>query len=736
MDIKSFREQYPMYESISDADLANKLYTKHYSSKLSRSEFDLKFLGAPEKSDSFLGEESGDWWLTKQAKKATRGAIDAFQGDAEFKEMGSFKDSGALKDVGLIDRAKFVGSELFGDGQDLTNRIKDLYPDAQIKKDANGNTYAELPDGRKGYVEVPGMDSSDIAKGVATAAAFTPGARVASMAGSVGSRVLAGSVAAAGTDAALQKAAGRDEIDGGQVALNAAVGGGGEAFAPLVGGIIKKLWNADQAKWRSMSRSKQNQAIKRQLIKDGYKPADLQGMIDGRGFGEARVAGANAISAEAQLAQKEFGFKHSRGQAMPEGTLKQQTAKELQLNNEELLEQLPNEGGQKLRKYKSDNYAQLDKVINDMVADMSGGVAQGTSRNDSARRVHEGLVRARDKSKQAYDAEYAKADGMNAEVSGLVTIPMASRMIERLQSQGVHVDDMGGEVGKLTKGAFAVLKELQTKPQSGIHRIENQRKMINNMLNDTKISDPMDHRALAIIKREFDESIAEAFDDHLIKGDPEALKVLQESRALYADYSRKFNNPDQAGKLIQKMVEDETDPAEVAKMAFGATGLKTGASRFVNRYAKAVGGKDTPEFDALRETYLQTALTSGGADNLGMDAMITRLNKVLRGDGEETVKALYSKDEVAKLHRLERALKTMVKKGDRARSSGTAERMIRYLSASQLSNIPGISGLIGVFENMANHGALRRATTAPRQLAAPINASPAAAAAIAVNGDE
>jgi len=736
MDIAEFRTKYPQYDAIGDAELADKLYNKHYASKVERSEFDQKFLGAPVKSDSFLGAEQDDWWITKQAKNITKAGLEAIQGDAEHKDMGSFKDSGALKDVGLIDRAKFVGSELFGSDEDLTNRIKDLYPDAEIKQDANGNTIAELPDGRGGYVNTPGMDSSDIAKGVATGAAFTPAARAASLAGGVGARVLAGSAGAGLTDAGLQKLAGRDEIDGGQVAINAAVGGAGEAIAPLVGGAINKLWNADQAKWRAMSRSKQNQAIKRQLIKDGYKPADLQGMIDGRGFGEARVAGANSISAEAQLAQKEFGFKHSRGQAMPEGTLKQQAAKEAQLNNEELLEQLPNEGGQKLRNFKSDNYAQLDKVINDMVADMSGGVAQGTSRNDSARRVHEGLVRARDKSKQAYDAEYAKADGMNAEVSGLVTIPMASRMIERLQSQGVHVDDMGGEVGKLTKGAFAVLKELQTKPQSGIHRIENQRKMINNMLNDTKISDPMDHRALAIIKREFDESIAEAFDDHLIKGDPEALKVLQESRALYADYSRKFNNPDQVGKLIQKMVEDETDPADVAKMAFGATGLKTGASRFVNRYAKVVGGKDTPEFDALRETYLQTALTSGGADNLGMDAMITRLNKVLRGDGEETVKALYTKDEVAKLHRLERALKTMVKKGDRAKSSGTAERMIRYLAASQASNIPGVRGLIGVLENMANHGALQRATTAPRQLAAPVNASPAAAAAIAVDGDE
>ncbi|WP_299085190.1 hypothetical protein [uncultured Paraglaciecola sp.] len=797
MDISAFRGKYPQYNGTEDAVLADALFAKYYEGKIDRQEFEVKFLGAPIKSDSLLGAEHGDWAITKGAKSLARGAIDAIKGDAEFPKMGNINSIGAGNNTGV------AMASMFGDDEDYAKAFKKEHPDAIEKKDKNGNVYFELAESKSGrpiysdtdgnkysektvtlpigdkwvtfpsvdsnggsmsedqvmdyiksngpvdpitgeefplfdtvdeattyaqersdsrinrvYLNKPGLDGEDITRfvgktlsfaGAGAAGALTKGAGLLGRMAAVGG-------ASAVTDAAMQKAAGRDEIDGGQVVLTGALGAGAEAIAPAIGAIVGKVRSKySQYQWKKMSDVAQRRVIARQLTKDGFSPDDLRGMSrqDLNNLGAARVAGDELVSPDATIAQSEFGYKLTRGDMMPDGTPTQRAGKFSQLADEERLRST--ESGQRFRDLDADNALQTDTNIRELTNKLGG--AQADTAMEGAEQVHSGVLQAERAAKSNVDDAYNVARGFDAEIQEDAILAIPSRVNEALRTSSTTLDD------ELTPGAAKVLNDLTDNPVTTIKDLDIQRQRINNIFSDTM--DRRDKRALKIIKDSFDDSIGDAIDQKLFTGDPEALDALKNARALYADYAKKFRSNDEAGKVVQKMVDFETTPEQVSQYMVGINGLsKAGAARIAKRYGDIVG-RDSEAFNALRETAFLTITRKPTGESKGAQALVSTLKKAMKGQGSSLMKELYSVEEMATIKRFTIALESTMKNGDFAKSSGTAERMLRFYNSGGFRNLPFVDTVKGVLENHGvNQALLPPARLAkPISLAAPVNAT-------------
>ncbi len=727
--IDDYLKQHPELADKDPAKVAAFVYdTEIKASGASRERFNEYFLGAPPaKSDSFLGAESGDWPITRGAKSLARGTINAIKGDAEFdfpsiadvnREAGAPDiENGQIFNQGAFDTSQ---AALFGDDEDYAAAFQKQRPDAIRKKDKNGNVYFEFQDGGKtvsAYVNQPGLNGEDIVRLGGKVASFLPavrGVRAVSGAG-IGAKVAAGGAGAAATDVGMQMLAGRDEIDPAQTALTGMVGAGGELIAPALSHAVNAARKTiGAARWARASNELRERMVRRQLANDGFKPEDLAGLNldEVMELGKGRVLNASAQSPEAALASSEFGFRPTRGQSMPDASFEQRVAKTDQLNSEEFLRSSGGGAGQKLEDNINYNADLVGQNVDGIISSYSGGVAQGSTKNQSAEIVHSALLRARDKSRKGYERRYAEAEQYKGEFADEVMLGLPDRVAKRLQSSNVIIDDLGSPAGSKTRGALVLMKELEQNPQTTVKAVENQRQKINNWISDSTPGTP-DHRAMVIVKEEFDDALAQALDANMFTGDPRAVTLLKEARGMYAEHAKKFNTNGKAGRIIKQMLDEDASPVEIGNYIFGATGLsKDGAARVVKHYRRAVGG-DSEGWNALRETFLHTITSNRNTDTKGMQAMVSTLKQALHGSGEPVVKALYTKAERAKLQRFVRAMDSITLKGDRAKSSGTAERLARMVSSSAFVDMPGVSWMRDISRSLQASSVLRSPTAAP-----------------------
>ena len=678
-------------------------------------ETQMKATGADqdEFNEYFLGKQDG-WW-TKTAK-SIGGAI---KGDAEYPELGDMNSEG----YGSL---KAGAALMLGSDADAMKANASANPELIQGKDANGNDMFFKPDGTPaGYVNKPGLDVSDVGRFVGKAASFVPaGNAVKAVAGAgLAARAAVGGLASMGTDYLMQKGAGRDDADFGQVALTGVLGAGSEALAPVIGKIAQTAKKGfGHARWAKASDATKRAALNRQLTKDGFNPDDFAGWTPDEilEFGKNRVLNADDLSPGAAIANQEFGLNGTRGQKMPDGTFKERVLKTDQLNREEYLRSTGGMAGQKLADNEARNAELIGKNVDDFIDNLSGGQALGKTRNQSAQVAHSGLIRARKKSAKKYESKYKEAEQYNGEFSDEVMLDMPNRVKSRLEASNVFLDGDEGALGSLTRGAVLFIKELEKNPQTTVKALENQRKKMNSLINATREGTP-DYRAMVIVKEEFDDALAEALDAGMYSGDPRAVEVLKEARSLYAKHAKKFNTNTKAGKVVQQMLDEEATPEEVGRYVFGSTGLsKDGAARVVKHYKKAVG-KNSDGFNALRETFMHSITNDMKGDTKGIQAMVGTLKNALYKDGESVVKELYTPDEIGKLKRFVKAMDEITLKGDRAKSSGTAERLARMLSSSGWGDTPGISWMKDVLRSVQADRVIR-GSIAP---AKPISALPA-----------
>jgi len=621
-----------------------------------------------------------------------------------------------------------------GDDEDYSKAALEANPGSTLSKDKNGNPMLTLADGKQAYINKPGLDAEDVTRfagkagsfavgGLAAGAgkAFAVGRGILSKAAGTGlaARTAAGAAGGAAGDAALQKLAGREDIDGQQVAETAALGAGAGAVGPALGKAFnwaKKKFGVD--KWSRLKPEKQKQIIETQLKKDGITPEDLNGLPDKWEFGLNRLEVDDLVSPEASLANKEFGYQVSKGQGMPTRTSAERTARFSQLKDEEYLKNT--DQGQRLKDIDKGNLDKTDENIKNILAEFGGGKTIGDTRNRSANIVQEGLSSVENSMVKRYQKAFDKAESLDMDFDKDWVDNIADGVKARLDADKVRIP-------KIAKAGRAALKDLKNIEGASLKDLNDQKKMLSQFYEHA--STKGDRYAVNKVKKAFEAEMNDAIDAHLYTGDPRAVTALKKANRLFADYAKQFRDPSKVGKKIENLLEMDADPAEVANLFYGVRGIAPkGSVKLVKKY-KSIVGKDSEAFQALRETYLHTILVNQQSTNTkGADALVKTLKNALDNSGEALVKELYTKKELAKLRRFSKALEAIVPDPEFRKTSGSAERFFRGIETSVWANAPGVKLVTGVFLDLAKRQMSANLSKAPKQVGPVLNVLPAGGA--------
>jgi hypothetical protein len=192
-----------------------------------------------------------------------------------------------------------------------------------------------------------------------------------------------------------------------------------------------------------------------------------------------------------------------------------------------------------------------------------------------------------------------------------------------------------------------------------------------------------------------------------LTGDKETLANLGKARELRAQYARTFERDDQAGKLVQKALDSDMAGEQLANVVLGSAQVsKAATSSTVGRIRQAIGD-DPKAWDSFRASVLMRATMNKAGENLGPQAVAGNLKQLLR-ERPALVQQLYGANELSRLERFTASLDAITRSGDFAKSSGTAERALRYMG-SVAGNIPGVGSILRAIQGPADLGAAYRA---------------------------
>jgi len=197
MDLKSFRQQYPQYDTVSDEQLATALHTKYYSN-IPLNEFYSKVGFTPETPDATFGESLKDVGVS--ALQGVLGAKEAITGIADIPTLGL-----AGKGVAAAEKAVFGGTS-----QDARAKLQEFKSEEAKQEEKEiaetkgflptAGAYLQRPGALVGLVteSLPSMiGGAGIARGVVGSIANIAGKKAAPLiAGAVGEgAITSGSIA-------------------------------------------------------------------------------------------------------------------------------------------------------------------------------------------------------------------------------------------------------------------------------------------------------------------------------------------------------------------------------------------------------------------------------------------------------------------------------------------------------------------------------------------------------------
>jgi hypothetical protein len=644
---------------------------------------------------------------------AIRGEVPVLQGIDNSLRAADAQLGGAARDMfaGEASASRYVAQQAGGEQVQLRD----------------GSPGVRLPNGQTYRINDPGLDVNDVANASGNIAAFYSPAAWASRIGQaknlgvVSRGALQGGTAAT-TDLGLQTVANAgdlSQIDLQRTGFAAAGGAGGEALGQ---GLARLMAGA------------------RQVIRSGGSTQDAARQLAQRAgianptFDQTRRLASAMDEIEvgadprAILGREEFGFLYTQGQRMaPTDPRRFDT-----LAREELIRQQAG-GENAIRRATAENTDRLGEAIDTIgqrlgappaanPAELAQGAATrvGQQADELRGQVGAAYDRVRDLPTAAVSRESVMTvpTRLRAAVREFdinpTTTPGAARMLAQIDEATRQIDALPPEATGVTMRA-----------------VETQRRIIGRMIDGAQNN--ADRAAMNVMKREYDQWVDDAVDSALVSGDAEALAVIKEARGLRAQFARRFEggNTD-ADRFIQDMVAGRRTPEELVSTILGAGQVsKNAGARFVDRLRLAV--QDDPAvMGSLRSAHFLRL--ARGADGQPLQpGQIVRNIRATEYSNQSIVRALYSPEEWANARRLANALEPMLARGDMAKSSGTAERLMRYFGAST-GGLPIVGDLIQGVRSVRASGAAERAINAP--VRAPARSLPAVNAASSAAGQE
>uniref|UniRef100_UPI00356A5A15 hypothetical protein n=1 Tax=Pontibacterium sp. TaxID=2036026 RepID=UPI00356A5A15 len=560
------------------------------------------------------------------------------------------------------------------------------YPDLAFEEDEHGNIVVDgsAYGGERGMLNAPGISLRDLTQLGFQAAAFNPAGRAASLATTTAVRAGAGVVGAGvtqvGIDAASQYS-GREEnvslgnTDWREVGTASLFGGGAEIASSVLGRMVPAFRKqfietgevTDDMRQAFLKAAEKKglsaDAVNDELIRD-YMNLSKNGMPTDQ-MGDMRKA------MRADELTDEFDIPYTRGQA---------TGSPRQLSTEDNLRygSMGEKGQQVIRNFDEHQDQAIAAAKNKVQAGLSSADAPQIEKvNDAGQIVGDALrskAAALDSAVgEAYDAvgdAYLNSDGLK----GLMKATKNS-------VRGIEFDPKLKGTADILQGVRSMEKLInafdgQLKPMH-LKRIEAMRRRFNTSIGAAE--NPSDKRQLMQMKTAFDNYLDTAVDNALFAGDNGALDALKNARSLRTTYALKFQRSDKktrsgrsikddAGHIIERIIEANPTASETANYFFGATKLsKGGGARLANR-VKSVLGAESSEWNALREAaFLKLTATETGTKPVSAKMFASRLDDALKGNGAELMKELFTGKERLQFARLSMA----VKKADKSPQNGS-----------------------------------------------------------------
>lgn len=500
--------------------------------------------------------------------------------------------------------------------------------------------------------------------------------------------------------------------------MGAVIGGAANAAAPLVARGVDRLFGRGPVDPLDEAR----RAIAATI---GIDPAQVPEDMARRWAGTATQAAEGQAPATARaIAADEFGIPLTRGQAT--GDVTQQAFEEAARNEGRGMA-----AGRIMRGFDDTQRAAIEGSAEDIARRAAGlpeGVAPPT-RNPLAlsEQVLNDLRAAEETSRRgintAYDA--ARDAGAAVKTEALAGAPQAVRRylddariivndtLTPYTSRALSELDEFSRLGGVLENRTATLPGGAGDRIAGVSLdgIEKQRSQL--VAARQQAADPTDRRAIGYLIRGFDDWLDDAGSNGLLAGTPEGLELFKTARATRRTHGELFESSlrqadDDAGRLIEKMIDKDVQPTEVANALFGAsrTGEKGVSTRLVKRL-ETILGRDSPEFGAIKQAAWEKVIHNDRGELLGPQALASSVQRFASQNGEAFARTLFTPEEIGRMRRYAGALRSVVADPAATNPSKTGYALQRLVSDTLGAGGGGLAALgLGASPGLALGAAL------------------------------
>lgn len=218
--------------------------------------------------------------------------------------------------------------------------------------------------------------------------------------------------------------------------------------------------------------------------------------------------------------------------------------------------------------------------------------------------------------------------------------PAASRMLDELQRLS-NLDIPNRAIGR--RVASDGTEEIAAVSAQGL---EQARKRL--VFFRSAASNDADRRAATNVMRQFEDWQSQAFESALFSGSDEALAAFRAARAANTSWRQRFfNDENEAGRFVERIVTGEITPQETANYLIGASqvGAKGASSRLLSRIIEATGG-DQEAMQAIRGgVWNRLSQSTAGVDAKRGAKVANDIAEFLNGSGRDIANRLFTPEQ-------------------------------------------------------------------------------------------
>jgi hypothetical protein len=327
----------------------------------------------------------------------------------------------------------------------------------------------------------------------------------------------------------------------------------------------------------------------------------------------------------------------------------------------------------------------------------AGGGPQAHSVDEAATTVREGLQSRAREARADFKGKYDQAFSYDGEFNDIAFRSVGERIGRRLTDgpEPVIIDDVTTPIAMRALADLDRISNLRVQNAAdprgapdpsqvvgiNLKGVDQARKRLVAYYSAAKgraraSGDEADARATQRILGAFDDEVEAAYTTGLFNGSDDALKSLREARASYSEYRKTYKGGpgDPIGRAMNHMIERDANAGEVANYLYGRAAIgEKGVSTALARRLKSVFGEGSEEWAAVKQgLWLRLTSKPEGVDDFGPQAISQRIAKFVNGDGADTARAVFSREELAQMGRFAVAVRNVVPPKGAVNHSGSA----------------------------------------------------------------